>query len=68
MPIPVMTGIGHDVDVSVVDMLARSHHKTPTAIADFLVDRSLFFETSLSGYWSTSTTPFWKPSPSIMKR
>ena len=49
MPIPVMTGIGHDVDVSVVDMLARSHHKTPTAIADFLVDRSLFFETGLSG-------------------
>jgi exodeoxyribonuclease VII large subunit len=50
MPIPVMTGIGHDVDVSVVDMIARSPHKTPTAIADFLVDRSLFFETALSGF------------------
>ncbi len=49
MPIPVMTGIGHDVDVSVVDLIARSPHKTPTAIADHLVDKCLFFETGLSG-------------------
>ncbi|MEZ4755260.1 MAG: exodeoxyribonuclease VII large subunit [Flavobacteriales bacterium] len=50
MPIPVMTGIGHDVDVSVMDMLAKSPHKTPTAIADHLVDKCVFFETSLSGF------------------
>ena len=49
MPIPVMTGIGHDVDVSVVDMIAKSPHKTPTAIADHLIDKCLYFETSLNG-------------------
>jgi len=50
MPIPVMTGIGHDVDVSVVDMIARSPQKTPTAIADHLVDKCLFFESNLNGF------------------
>lgn len=49
IPIPVMTGIGHDVDVSVMDMVAKSPHKTPTAIADHLVDKCVFFETSLNG-------------------
>lgn len=49
MRIPVLTGIGHDVDVSVLDLIARGHHKTPTAVADFLVDRALYFETSMTG-------------------
>lgn len=50
MPIPVMTGIGHDVDISVVDMIAKSPQKTPTAIADHLIDKCLYFETSLNGF------------------
>ncbi len=50
LPIPVMTGIGHDVDVSVLDMIAQSPHKTPTAIADHLIDKCLYFETSLNGF------------------
>jgi exodeoxyribonuclease VII large subunit len=48
MPLPVYTGIGHEIDVSVVDMIARGHHKTPTAIADHLVDKCLYFETALN--------------------
>ena len=50
LPIPLMTGIGHDVDVSVVDMIAKSPHKTPTAIADHLIDKCLYFETGLNGF------------------
>lgn len=49
MRIPVLTGIGHDVDVSVLDLIAHGHHKTPTAVADFIVDRALYFETSMTG-------------------
>ncbi len=49
MRIPVLTGIGHDVDVSVLDLIAHGHHKTPTAVADFLVDRTLYFETAMTG-------------------
>lgn len=49
MRIPVLTGIGHDVDISVLDLIAHGHHKTPTAVADFLVDRMLYFETAMTG-------------------
>ena len=40
-PLPVLTGIGHDKDVSVVDMVAHTPLKTPTAVAAWLVDRMM---------------------------
>lgn len=33
-PLPVFTAIGHDQDYHVCDMVAYSHQKTPTALAD----------------------------------
>ena len=38
-PLPVLTGIGHDKDTSVADMVASTPLKTPTAVAAWLVDR-----------------------------
>ena len=38
-PLPVITGIGHDKDVSVADMVAHTSLKTPTAVAVWLNDR-----------------------------
>ena len=35
-PLPVLTGIGHDKDQSVVDMVAHTALKTPTAVAAWL--------------------------------
>ena len=40
-PIPVITGIGHDRDESILDMVSHTHVKTPTAAAAFLVDHLL---------------------------
>lgn len=37
-PLPVVTGIGHDKDVSVADMVAHTHCKTPTAVATYFVE------------------------------
>lgn len=37
-PIPVMTAIGHDQDYHVADMVANHSVKTPTALADWLID------------------------------
>jgi len=37
-PLPVITGIGHEKDSSVTDMVAYRSLKTPTAAADFLID------------------------------
>ncbi|NCC99184.1 MAG: exodeoxyribonuclease VII large subunit [Bacteroidia bacterium] len=41
-PLPIITGIGHDRDVSVLDMIAYTSLKTPTAAAQFIVNRSIF--------------------------
>ena len=37
-PLPIITGIGHTRDVSVVDMVVHTSLKTPTAAAEWLID------------------------------
>lgn len=37
-PLPVLTGIGHDRDATVLDVVAFKALKTPTAVAAYLVD------------------------------
>jgi len=46
-PLPVITGIGHDRDESVVDMVAHTRCKTPTAVAAFLIDKMTETEADL---------------------
>lgn len=38
-PLPVLTGIGHDHDYHIIDRVAHTYVKTPTALADWLVER-----------------------------
>lgn len=45
-PLPVITGIGHDRDECVLDMVSHIRVKTPTAAAAFLIDH-------LSRIWET---------------
>ncbi len=45
--LPVITGIGHDVDETLADLVAHTALKTPTAVADYLVQRVLQFEAAL---------------------
>ena len=40
-PLPVLTGIGHEKDLSVTDMVAWKSLKTPTAVADFIVEQTM---------------------------
>mgnify|MGYP000845816205 FL=1 len=37
-PLPVITGIGHERDLSVLDMIAHTSLKTPTAVATYLIE------------------------------
>jgi len=46
-PVPVLTGIGHEKDLTVTDMVAWKSVKTPTAVADFLVTQTLECETMI---------------------
>lgn len=42
--IPVITGIGHDIDQTVTDIVANKVLKTPTAVADFILEHNAEFE------------------------
>ena len=37
-PLPIITGIGHERDESVLDLVSHTSVKTPTAVAAFLID------------------------------
>lgn len=38
-PIPIITGIGHERDNTVIDLVAHTRVKTPTAVAEFLINQ-----------------------------
>ena len=38
-PLPILTGIGHERDDTIVDLVAHTRLKTPTAVAAFLLER-----------------------------
>jgi exodeoxyribonuclease VII large subunit len=46
-PLPVITGIGHERDDTVVDIVAHTKMKTPTAVAGFIIDGIRTFEENL---------------------
>lgn len=46
-PIPILTGIGHEVDETVLDLVAFASLKTPTAVADFILNHNMQFEAEL---------------------
>lgn len=50
-PVPVLTGIGHDVDHSVADDVAHAFFKTPTACAQSLVAAVREFDARLAAAW-----------------
>ena len=46
-PIPVLTGVGHERDDSVADLVAHTRLKTPTAVAEFLINKVAQFHQQL---------------------
>ncbi len=43
-PIPVLCGIGHEVDETILDLVVYESLKTPTAVAEFIINHNVFFE------------------------
>jgi len=52
-PLPVLTGLGHETDQSVVDRVAHTALKTPTQVASFLVERAAQAEQAVLGLQET---------------
>ncbi len=53
MPLPVLTGIGHERDETIADLVAHTRLKTPTAVASFLLDCSSQLEQELESTHSS---------------
>jgi exodeoxyribonuclease VII large subunit len=49
MPIPVLTGIGHETDATLADQVAFRALRTPTAAATFILQHNEFFEINMAG-------------------
>ena len=63
-PLPILTGIGHDKDTSVADMVAHTALKTPTAVAGWLVERM----TGVEGWLDTAALQLRDASAGIFRR
>ncbi len=47
-PLPVLTGIGHATNETVVEMVAHTNCITPTKVAEFLLDKYRIFNTAIN--------------------
>lgn len=52
-PVPIFTGLGHEIDRSVADEVAHSSLKTPTACAAALVEHVYAFQALVEQAWSS---------------
>lgn len=46
-PLPIISAIGHERDISVIDIVAHTRVKTPTAAAHFLIEKTLQYWTNV---------------------
>lgn len=44
---PIIVGIGHEIDETISDQIANKSLKTPTAVAEFIIQNNLKFETQI---------------------
>ena len=47
-PLPIITGIGHERDESIADMVANIKLKTPTSVAEYILARMIQFDSNIN--------------------
>jgi len=52
-PLPILTGIGHERDTSIADMVAHTQLKTPTAVAEFIIQGFIAYQSNISDLFSS---------------
>lgn len=55
-PLPILTGIGHERDTSIADIVAHTQLKTPTAVAEFIIQGFNAFVNQLTDAFSNIST------------
>ncbi len=51
-PMPVITGIGHERDETIADLVSHTKMKTPTAVAEFIITGARNFEEQLDEHFN----------------
>ena len=51
-PVPVITGIGHERDETIADLVANTSLKTPTAVAEFLISGIKDFDETIDSLYA----------------
>lgn len=51
-PLPVITGIGHERDETIADLVAHTKLKTPTAVSEFILSGTRTFEMQLDEHFN----------------
>lgn len=51
LPLPVITGIGHQANKSVADEVAHTDRMTPTDVANFLIEHQITYEGEMESLW-----------------
>lgn len=49
-PIPIITGIGHQKNITIVDLMAHTQTKTPTKAAEFIIAHNRNFEQNMLSF------------------
>ncbi len=52
-PIPILTGIGHQKNETIVDLMAHTQTKTPTKAAEFIIAHNKSFEDAILSFQKT---------------
>lgn len=52
-PMPVLTGIGHERDTTIADMVGHTQLKTPTAVAEFIIQGFAAYQVQIEDYFNT---------------
>lgn len=67
--LPVITGVGHEIDESLADFVAYDHLKTPTAAAAYLIQKYIDFESVLNDFMvrleRSATNVFYKSNNTL---
>jgi len=66
--IPVITAIGHEKDYHVADMVANTFVKTPTALADLILNKTIDQDAKISGYMDRLMRAFQNRITNMMSR
>lgn len=59
--VPILTGLGHEIDQSIADLAAHTSFKTPTKVAEFLIERVATCERGLDELRRALLREGWEP-------